>query len=109
MNIELAQKVHGFLTEHPERHDQVHWASDISADFNECGTTGCIAGWTVILHTGKRTLREAVNALGHSAFNTDIAAAQVLEIDEDDASRIFYSDNDRVALERLADLIEENR
>lgn len=38
-----------------------------------------------------------------------IAAAQVLEIDEDDASRIFYSDNDRVALERLADLIEENR
>lgn len=42
-NIDLATKVLDQITRQPWTHDQ-------SVVMNECGTSGCIAGWTNLLH-----------------------------------------------------------
>ena len=50
---ELAELVLKYVTEHPERHKQRTWCDnhwDVSAPPGHCGTTGCLAGWAVMLN-----------------------------------------------------------
>jgi hypothetical protein len=42
VNIPLLRKVMDHITAHPEEHDQESWAIR-----RDCGTTMCVAGWTV--------------------------------------------------------------
>lgn len=111
MNIELAKQVLDFVSQHPEKHNQLWWMGredsyDHNDDVNVCGTTGCIAGWTVIFATGKATLREACRDLGHGTFDTDAAAAEALGIDRGVADDIFYTNDRERAIEKFAALIE---
>lgn len=43
---ELAQKVLDHIEAHPERHDQHRWVDNPY----DCGTSACLAGWTVLLN-----------------------------------------------------------
>lgn len=53
---ELAQAVLDHVTKHPEKHKQSTWVVGGTAEdyydpkINECGTTACLAGWTVLLN-----------------------------------------------------------
>jgi hypothetical protein len=45
-NIDLGKKVFDFLTANPRYHDQ-GTVMDSGIQLGECGTAGCIAGWTI--------------------------------------------------------------
>lgn len=46
---ELAQRVVDFVRRRPERHDQFTWFWGIELSDDSCGTTACLAGWTLLL------------------------------------------------------------
>jgi hypothetical protein len=68
--IERAYELLDFLKNHPDSHDQEHWLYRIAPAIgepmtaaralNECGTTACAAGWTVLLAGGEIVLHEGV-------------------------------------------------
>lgn len=55
----LAQVILGYITEHPERHDQQQWVDiddnvKTAEEVNACGTTGCVAGYSVLFSNDPR-------------------------------------------------------
>lgn len=49
-----AYRVLDFIEAHPKKHDQTMWVNVTGRDVlpeavDDCGTTGCVAGWTVLL------------------------------------------------------------
>jgi len=107
MNIELMRRVRDQITAFPEKWDQHSWASEETDDFSECGTTACIAGWAVALHTGESNLVKAAAKLGHSAWDTDLAAAKALGLDAGEARGLFYTYSHERALDVLETLIKD--
>ena len=61
---ELAEKVVAHVTAHPDSHFQGMWMSGADAPVNECGTTGCLAGWAVTLNAQEgETPRQALERI----------------------------------------------
>lgn len=55
INTELLVKVRQKIREHPDQHDQQHWARR-----TPCGTTYCIAGWAAMLSGAQLDWMEGV-------------------------------------------------
>ncbi|MFE0101205.1 hypothetical protein [Streptomyces sp. NPDC059009] len=104
-NTELLVKIRDMIREHPEQHDQDHWAKRTS-----CGTTYCIAGWAAVL-TGAQLDWIPVHG-GWSANTIDnedeyieICAQRVMGL-SDEETDLFCLHNAE-ALLLLNELIEE--
>lgn len=124
----LAQVILGYITEHPERHDQSQWV-DIDDKFksvdqvNACGTTGCVAGYSVLFSNDPRFKFEQTDDIYGDSLVTikpkfelfqDYAGCngawykagkQNLGLNDHDAEKLFYkttNEQARVALGFLA-------
>jgi hypothetical protein len=113
MNVELLQQVKQHILENPARLRMDRWvvnrkrcegscsmeATDSSFVFNEsdwgepieqsipaCGTVACIAGWTTIVGDNL----DPQKAVG---FEAPYRAKELLEIDHEQADRLFYVSN----------------
>jgi len=107
MNVELLRKIQQHIKEEPRRYS-FDWASE--SDKSPCGTQACIAGWAMVL-SGKRTIQTVTKKFDGLWCSRD--AAEILEIDSKQASRLFvwwprefYVDNPLDAVERIALFIE---
>lgn len=131
MNTELARRVLDHVRMNPEQHDQDHWG-----ERNECGTSACIAGWTIIL--SERDTWHSVNSseathqllgidrdtwntfnnsetthLAGRSYTVPTLACQVLGIDLDtDAyswlnNEVFFTTNNTKAVENFEEIIKD--
>lgn len=105
-NTDLMLQVRNAIRMEPERHNQDEWGSHPEADPSECGTTYCIAGWAVVLATGK-SLKEGCAKYDETPGFSDVVAAQLLGLDSDEANEIFFCLDNKLALERFDALIEK--
>lgn len=118
LNIELAEKVLQQVEQHPETHDQNHWMRR-----NSCGTTACLAGWTVsiaasdhepdweedLVETGAEYAEEVI-VPGRDVYRAiSVLAAELLGMDFDDAFRMFHVMDARAAIGILRGHVEEAR
>lgn len=78
-NVELAQRIHDQITQHPDQHDQGTWcslpgvdATDAVGADNMCGTTACVAGWAMLFSGYK--FRRGVSI----SYGVPVLATQVL-------------------------------
>src|SRR5580700_5304492 len=98
-NLELLRSVLRQIDAQPETWNQEHIAIPTS-----CGTAYCVAGWGVIL--AGHQIR--FDADGNAILDDDpwasiwVCAVDEFGIDEDEAWGLFYSDNTRDDIERLA-------
>lgn len=89
MNVELLQKVKQQILAEPHRFNMLKWIGNrdneefYSTDnfYHYCGTTACIAGWTVLLSTKDRLVH-------YEIFDR---ALQFLDISFDEAEKLFYA------------------
>lgn len=58
--VPLAQRVRDQIVQHPESHNQKVWVQETS-----CGTTACVAGWTVILAGATPALDRDISSSWH--------------------------------------------
>ena len=117
MNAEqraLGEIVLDHLIHHPEQHDQ-----DIFGYRDECGTRGCVAGWTILFAqlsegleiqwgSGGMGVLSTVRMPGVGEWLDPFEAAQkLLGLDDADAAALFYYRQDepdaRAYLRRLLD------
>lgn len=86
----------------------------IKAEFNECGTTRCIAGWGIYLEGVKRgldpqlstsSMKRELYQRGHGYLDYRDAGIVALGITEEEADILFYTGNDN-ALRCLNGVIE---
>ena len=100
---EAAQKVLDHIELHPEKHDQQAWANTSNA----CGTTGCIAGWTVMLcHDWKVASNSGIGLKGpHEEYVTHQeiveVAGETYGLDYGDAKMLFSLNEKETAREAL--------
>lgn len=95
---ELAQAVHDQILLHPETHDQTAYFG-----VGSCGTTACVAGWSLKLagckqHSDDRGLttgRWAHPAAGERTYRIPNLAAQLLGLSLDDAGWLFFDERTR--------------
>ncbi len=87
MNVELALEVKRHILEHPETADMSRW---------QCGTTACIAGWTVLL--GYALPGESLDDACDRHYNETARiggyaeiACRLLDIPDDESDFLFYS------------------
>ena len=106
-NAELAYRVLDLATANGDRFDMGGWGwgpdisvglDELTDDGAECGTSACLAGWTVALHSYRVGSDASVydahgNRLGSKA---DAVAAELLGLTEDEADRLFYAPNDSI-------------
>lgn len=91
LDIPLARKVLEHIEAHPDEHDQAHFASR-----NDCGTTACIAGHTLLL-SGQYELGEfdgdefdfIESATGEVVVASD-TATEMLGLNECQRYRLFF-------------------
>ena len=102
-NIEAqinAQIVLDHIEQHPNLHEQVSWAGK-----SACGTTGCVAGWTVMLCDGWKydEMWGLVDAEGNTARNAYVfrEATASLGLEEEEARELFSLKNKETAREAL--------
>ena len=95
-NVSLMTKVRNQITANPESHDQDYYEND-----TECGTTRCIAGWTVFFARGTG---RTVYAGGGSIFGE---ARDLLGLTDYEADTLFYEFGDAEAIARLDKFIEK--
>ena len=122
MNIDLAEKVLAHVKAHPKLHDQSTW---------HCGTTACLAGWTVALsgevagypemdssrvYLKDGPLRTGLFADVEGASSPEVyqflipqAALTLLAGDEDALIQIFYNLSDASAIRRFEKVINQAR
>lgn len=93
MNKELMRKILTQIEEHPEQHDQVHWAAQ-----TRCGTTFCVAGWACFLSgyepvfTGDSKLFEGfAGEKDGELFQTSEKARELLDLSFEEMDQLFYS------------------
>jgi hypothetical protein len=113
VDVALLRKTLEYVTAHPERWEQGYWIRS-----TPCGTTACLAG-TVVLHAGYRPHRDFAaesRMLSYVHVGPDVPVPRVradvaevrevakllLGLDEDEATRLFYSRNTLRDLWRLA-------
>jgi hypothetical protein len=106
LNKELALKVRDQIVDHPKSHDQKWWMHRIEQDSGSyCQTTGCAAGWAVVLGdpSAKPVFRGYASSSvvlpdgtgrGYSGY-----AAELLGIDRE--MRIYLFDENRTVDEVL--------
>lgn len=113
-NTELAWKVLDHIAAHPEQWDQKTWLKR-----TDCGTAGCFAGWTALLSGDKPDWLECGGALfgEYTSFvrvnannrmvgrTVETRAAELLDIDEEDAYFLFNATNDLDDLTRYVNKI----
>jgi hypothetical protein len=113
-NAELAYRVLDHIDAHPEQ-----WLQNVWIAKAECGTVGCVAGWTCLLSGDQPSTPdedddpEEETELVHVAWESDsrfipARAAELLGIEFDDAlwgyGGLFYAHNSR---EKLGVLVAE--
>ncbi len=103
-NTELMTEVREAIRANPDLHDQGGWSSDGSRLPGECGTTGCIAGWTAAVRG--LTVAEVGYAHSDGVFGW---AADELGLDEEEAKTLFFCMDRASSLAFLDQLIEEGR
>lgn len=119
----LAQVILGYITEHPERHDQSQWADiddtiKTAEEVNACGTTGCVAGYSVLFSNDPRfeyetnetrtgtyvsiqpKLVKFPDYLGSNGAWFE-AGKENLGLNEMDAKKLFYKTTNEEAREAL--------
>lgn len=121
-NIELAEKILKLITTKPELHDQTSWsghgeADDPNQDYQECGTTACIAGWATILHHNLEPIKREFPATDfYNAYYTysfsppngqdwDVVGRDALGIGSALATQLFLETNNEEAVAALADIV----
>jgi hypothetical protein len=91
VNINLLDQVVGFLEKNPKAWFQSEWIRQANLlpvkiegleDFENCGTTGCVAGWTV-------AIADPAFAKTHSDDDIAQRAEELLGLNAADASAIF--------------------
>jgi len=86
MNVKLLEKVKQHIIEEPKRFDMALFEVSIEdypiafLEYPKCGTVACIAGWACILSGQKPVIWER-NAI------------KLLDIDKDQAARLFFDEN----------------
>lgn len=110
----LAGIILDYTTKYPERHNQQKW---VSGDFNPntekpgCGTTGCVAGYTVLFTNDSRFNLEKdswtdeytiVPSEGTRYASFKDAGREHLGLSEADASVLFFHTTEQQARDALA-------
>lgn len=119
MNIELAERVLAHIKEHRDAFN-IAWEIGINDD-NEyqvsnypCGTTCCIAGWTVLLSEKQPLTEEDIDRLSCMGWETVAREAQeLLRISYLEACQLFVSpleldleDENEFAITQFEEFIE---
>jgi hypothetical protein len=120
----LAQVILGYIEEHPERHDQSQW-TDIDEKYKQpeqveaCGTTGCVAGYSVLFSNDPRFKYETNESRAgtyvtiqprlekfpeYTGYNGSWfeAGKENLGLSDVDASKLFYHTTNEEARKALA-------
>ncbi len=107
VNVEVLRKELEFITGNQEKWNQEIWAGAT----NECGTTACLAGWTVI-HAGYepdyfRYSEGLYNAetVNHCSISISDAARKKLDISLVEGDSLFYAKNTLRTLWEVANSI----
>jgi hypothetical protein len=96
MNTELLLRVKAAILEEPNKFDMGMWFEDAA-----CGTTACIAGWSVALSENLKDLRDGFSFWGKLDGTISGHAAKAIGVDELTADKLFYTNNWPEDLERL--------
>lgn len=105
----LAQEILDYLERFPERHEQANWVSG-SGDIEKlnttqvCNSTMCVAGTAVFLTTPLKEFKDL--ALSPDEVFFEERGAELLGLDSEEADRLFYSEDNAVALELLRAVAE---
>lgn len=100
--IRRAHEMLDHIEAHPESHDQNWWVMGPDGGehtaaqvLNECGTTACAAGWTVLLAGGVTDGGQYVRMPGDpwSRF-IGLVATELLGLDLDEAHKLFHVADD---------------
>jgi hypothetical protein len=96
MNKPLFEKVIAAIQADPRRLNMNMWAYNTARGASttpECGTAGCIAGWTVLIskHESKVLAKEQV-VVEDLDGNWPGAAQRLLDITDDQEQALFYAD-----------------
>lgn len=88
--LALAKRVRNHIAAHPERHNQDFYFLEAGEEENEldCGTQGCIAGWTAIL-SGARFARGLMVETLDGTVHIEGYSRSLLGIDEEEAEHLF--------------------
>lgn len=95
INRKLFQKVYDLVVAEPEFHDQADWEQGDEG----CGTTRCVGGWALIIHTGESTVVRAAGVVGANHDNIRGAARTVLGLTYQESTYLFYSVDNAEAVE----------
>lgn len=120
-NPALGRAVLDYVTAHPEEHDQRYFVGsrtrfgDVVGSVphrNLCGTTACVAGHAMLrsgytLRVGPRPFYDYsfVRPDGTTVEVPEIDGAELLGLDPDTAGALFYTMDNDMALEFLAELV----
>lgn len=118
-NVQNINTVLDFLEAHPDKHDQEHWVENdgfmpqdgalygypdatIETLSVDCGTTGCIAGWTVLLLLHDRRLKatmvDGFYHVGQGLLGLDCEQAQFVFLD---TANVSASSGNQMAIDAL--------
>ncbi len=100
MNTELAEKVLDHVLLYPEQHDQ-----DVYGGKNSCGTTGCIAGWSMLLSGYTHIMEVFYRPNGFSVFEPFHEGQKLLGLNDEEARTVFYTFDNASAIKRLQELV----
>lgn len=90
------------IERHPEKHDQNWWLAtsavwksgfDAARAMNECGTTACTAGWTVLL-AGETIHRGSVVYRSSGIASVEEAATELLGLTSEERCQLFFGADD---------------
>lgn len=112
-NVDLMLEVKHAIENDPSAHDQQYWVR-----YRSCGTTMCIAGWAVHLagnhefevesgHDDSLTVDYVRTPQGHTLVPE--VAAELLGMNEEEMFRIFWTQDNEVAMSMLDELIEKGK
>lgn len=115
MNAEqraLGEIVLDHLIQHPEQHDQTSFGWR-----DECGTTACVAGWTIIFAeqqgmqinwgpNGGIGVLSTVHMPDGNCLVPFVAAWKLLGLEYDQAERLFYGMDEDQARAYLRELLD---
>ncbi|QWS68222.1 hypothetical protein SEA_VANLEE_105 [Gordonia phage VanLee] len=117
LNIPLATEVLSSIRLNPAMHGQPEWAHSEEPTVDPgCGTTLCVAGWACYLAgdsidwrktTGGKYLAHTVTLPDNSQEEIPVRAKDLLGLDGDDASLLFYASSEQRAVQLLAGWIEQ--
>lgn len=100
MNIKLLKKVRDKILQEPTQFGMYSWYSKMSYAAN-CGTTACIAGWTVVIANKTTPLREytivltnkITNSKEYDVLYTETKASNLLNLTHSQCKELFYNYN----------------